>query len=103
MFDDKEEDDLPHILSIDHLDQLVEAVSLCQSTFDDFFAEFRRRQGVAAERLFSPSQLLDIAPFKLAHRPRHHAETFDRFFCRLAGKFGLAPDTVARLQLNYNE
>ncbi|NKJ47637.1 hypothetical protein CIC12_12965 [Burkholderia sp. SG-MS1] len=99
LFDDKDEDDLPHILSIDHLDRLVEAVRLGQCSFDDFFGEFRRRRGIAAERLFSPSQLLDIEPFKLARHPRHLAEMFGRFIYRLTERFGVGPEAAASFQL----
>ena len=97
LFDDKMDDDLPTIMSIDQLDRLVEAVSLGQCTFGDFFAEFRRRQSFPAERLFSPGQLLDIAPFKLARRPQHLAEIFNPFLRRLSDRLGA--DAAAQLQL----
>ncbi|ASL48095.1 hypothetical protein bAD24_III11895 [Burkholderia sp. AD24] len=88
LFDDKSDDDLPHIMSLDQLDRLVEAVRLGQCALDDFFSEFRRRQHVPADRLFSPAQLLEYAPFRLDERPSHIADIFNRFLETLFDKLG---------------
>jgi hypothetical protein len=91
---EKNESDLPLIMSIDQLERLVDAVSLGNCTVNAFFAEFKRRRNVPAERLFSPGQLLGLPPFSAVRQPKHSLDCFNEFLEKLFERLGGQDATV---------
>lgn len=95
LFSGKPKEDLPLIFSIDQLDRLIEAVRLKQCSLDDFFSDYLKRQEAPKTWSFSPSQLLDAEPYRLAAQPAHLADIFNPFFDGLAAKVGGVMPNIA--------
>ncbi|MDR6392602.1 hypothetical protein [Paraburkholderia phenoliruptrix] len=67
------------IMSVDHMDRLVEAVRLGQCSFVSFFDDFAKRRREPADRLFALSELLNHEPYRLGQPPKHVTEIYTPF------------------------
>jgi hypothetical protein len=75
------------ILSIDELEQLVEAVRLKKCTMGEFFADFLARNNEPARALFSPGHLLAEAPYQLNKPPAHLVAVYDAVLNPITERF----------------
>lgn len=69
-----------YILSVDHLDQLVEAVRLNQCRFPTFFEDYTTRRKVPEKRLLLLSELLNEVPYQVPPLPKHLLEIYSPFY-----------------------
>jgi hypothetical protein len=67
------------IMSVDHMDRLVEAVRLGQCGFASFFNDFTQRREKPADRLFALSELLNYEPYRLREQPKHITDIYTPF------------------------
>jgi hypothetical protein len=69
-----------YILSIDHLDRLVEAVRLNQCRFASFFDDYSRRRREPEKRLLLLSELLNEKPYLTPELPAHLFNIYAPFY-----------------------
>jgi len=75
-----ESDNPVYILSVDHLDRLVEAARLNQCRFAAFFKDYSRRRMVPEKRLLLLSDLLNEEPYRVPPLPKHLFEIYAPFY-----------------------
>jgi hypothetical protein len=85
-----ESDNPVYILSVDHLDRLVEAVRLNQCRLAAFFKDYSERRKVPEKRLLLLSELLDEKPYVVPELPAHLFEIYSPFYENLLERARLA-------------
>lgn len=73
-----------YILSVDHLDRLVDAVRLSQCRFPSFFEDYSQRRREPEKRLLLLSELLNEKPYLGPELPAHLYEIYEPFYEKLA-------------------
>ncbi|WP_233832830.1 hypothetical protein [Paraburkholderia sp. ZP32-5] len=72
-----------YILSIDHVDRLIEAVRLKRCGFAMFFKDYTRRRSIPEKRLLLLSDLLNEAPYRSPELPAHLFDVYAPFYEKL--------------------
>jgi len=72
-----------YILSVDHLDRLIEAVRLKKCGFAMFFEDYTRRRSIPEKRLLLLSDLLHEAPYRGPELPPHLFDVYAPFYEKL--------------------
>ncbi|ORT84691.1 hypothetical protein B7G54_19255 [Burkholderia puraquae] len=73
-----------YILSVDHLDRLIEAVRRGQCRFASFFEDYSRRRREPERRLLLLSELLNEKPYLGPELPARLFEIYEPFYEKLA-------------------
>lgn len=69
-----------YILSVDHVDRLIEAVRLKNCGFAMFFEDYTRRRAIPEKRLLLLSDLLNEVPYRSSELPPHLFEVYAPFY-----------------------
>ncbi|KDB05876.1 hypothetical protein LIG30_4617, partial [Burkholderia sp. lig30] len=73
-----------YILSVDHLDRLVEVVRRGQCRFASFFEDYTQRRRQPERRLLLLSELLNEEPYLGPDLPAHLYDIYEQFYEKLA-------------------
>ncbi|HDR8972110.1 hypothetical protein [Burkholderia vietnamiensis] len=83
-----------YILSVDHLDRLIEAVRRGQCRFASFFEDYSRRRREPERRLLLLSELLNEKPYLGPELPARLFEIYEPFYEKLAERAQLGQKVV---------